>query len=36
VFVVVVMTWNAGGVGESSDVLAGRIGRAAYLRFTSS
>jgi Beta-lactamase enzyme family len=36
VFVVVVLTWNPNGVGESSDVLAGRIGRAAYLRFTSS
>jgi hypothetical protein len=36
VYVVVVLTWNANGVGDSSDVLAGRIGRAAYLRFRSS
>src|SRR5215210_472090 len=32
-FVAVVLTWNARGVGDSSDVLAGRIGRAAYRRF---
>lgn len=32
-FVAVVMTWNARGVGVPSDVLAGRVGRAAYLRF---
>jgi hypothetical protein len=29
-----VLTWNEHGVGVSSDVLAGRVGRAAYLRFT--
>ena len=34
VFLVVVLTWNERGVGISSDVLAGRVGRAAYLRFT--
>ncbi len=33
-FVAVVLTWNARGVGSSSDVLAGRVGRAAYLRFS--
>jgi hypothetical protein len=32
-FVAVVLTWNARGAGVSSDVLAGRVGRAAYLRF---
>jgi beta-lactamase class A len=32
-FVAVVLTWNGGGVGRSSDVLAGRVGRAAFLRF---
>jgi beta-lactamase class A len=32
-FVAVVLTWNRRGVGASSDVLAGRVGRAAYLRF---
>jgi hypothetical protein len=31
-FVAVVLTWNRRGVGASSDVLAGRVGRAAYLR----
>jgi hypothetical protein len=34
VFLVVVLTWNERGVGISSDVLAGRVGRAAFLRFT--
>jgi Beta-lactamase enzyme family len=34
VFLVVVLTWNERGVGISSDLLAGRVGRAAYLRFT--
>jgi beta-lactamase class A len=33
-FVAVVLTWNGRGVGSSSDVLAGRVGRAAYLRFS--
>jgi beta-lactamase class A len=32
-FVVVVMTWNGRGVGSSSEVLAGRVARAAYDRF---
>ena len=32
-FVAVVLTWNGRGVGSSSDVLAGRVGRAAYIRF---
>ena len=31
--VAVVLTWSGSGVGVSSDVLAGRVGRAAYLRF---
>lgn len=31
-FVAVVLTWNQRAVGISSDVLAGRVGRAAYLR----
>ena len=35
-FVAVVMTWNAAGVGVSSDVLAGRVARAALVRFRSS
>ncbi len=30
--VAVVLTWNQRGVGISSDVLAGRVGRSAYLR----
>jgi hypothetical protein len=34
VFLVVVLTWNERGVGLASDVLAGRVGRAAYRRFT--
>ena len=33
-FVATVLTWNGRGVGVASDVLAGRIGRAAYSRFT--
>lgn len=33
VFVVAVMTWNSGGVGASSDVLAGRVARRAFDRF---
>jgi hypothetical protein len=32
-YVVAVMTWNAAGVGSSSDVLAGRVARAAFDRF---
>jgi beta-lactamase class A len=32
-FVVAVMTWNAGGVGTSSDTLAGRVARRAFDRF---
>jgi hypothetical protein len=32
-FVVTVMTWNSGGVGDASDVLASRIARAALSRF---
>ncbi|HEV2903016.1 MAG TPA: serine hydrolase [Gaiellaceae bacterium] len=32
-FVATVLTWNARGTGVASDLLAGRIGRAAYLRF---
>ena len=33
-YVAVVLTWNGRGAGVSSDVLAGRVGRAAYLRFS--
>ncbi len=33
VFVVTVMTYRAGGAGESSDVLAGRVARIALARF---
>jgi len=33
VFVVGVMTWNAGGTGHSSDQLAGRVGAIALARF---
>ena len=33
VFIVGVMTWNAGGAGSSSDVLAGRVARRALDRF---
>jgi Beta-lactamase enzyme family len=33
VYVVSVMSWNSGGVGLSSDVLAGRIARTAFDRF---
>lgn len=32
-FVATVMTWNGGGVGSSSDVLAGRVARLALDRF---
>jgi beta-lactamase class A len=32
-FVAVVMTWNGGGVGPSSDVLAGRVAQTALSRF---
>jgi hypothetical protein len=32
-FVATVLTWNGRGVGVASDVLAGRIGLAAYARF---
>jgi hypothetical protein len=32
-FVAVVLTWNAGGVGAASDLLAGRVARAAFARF---
>jgi beta-lactamase class A len=32
-FVAVVLTWNARGVGASSEALAGRVARAALLRF---
>jgi beta-lactamase class A len=32
-FVAVVMTWNAAGVGTSSDVLAGRVAATALRRF---
>jgi beta-lactamase class A len=35
-FVVVVMTWNGRGVGVSSELLAGRVARAAYDRFRRS
>jgi beta-lactamase class A len=35
VYVAAVMTWNAGGVGPSSDVLAGRVAAAAFKRFRS-
>jgi Beta-lactamase enzyme family len=34
-FVAVVLTWNARGVGAASQVLAGRVARAALLRFTA-
>ena len=33
-FLVVVLTWNPGGVGVSSEVLAGRVARAALQRFS--
>jgi beta-lactamase class A len=33
VFVATVMTWRAGGVGTSSDVLAGRVAQASLGRF---
>jgi hypothetical protein len=32
-FVVTVMTWNGGGVGDASDVLASRVARAALNGF---
>ena len=32
-YVVAVMTWNSGGVGSRSDVLAGRVARSAFDRF---
>lgn len=32
-FVATVMTWNRGGVGSASDVLAGRVAKAARRRF---
>jgi hypothetical protein len=32
-FLVVVLTWNRGGVGASSELLAARVARAAYARF---
>jgi len=32
-FVAVVLTWNGGGVGSASDLLAGRVARAAFARF---
>ncbi len=32
-FVATVLTWNARGAGSASDVLAGRVGRAAYGAF---
>jgi beta-lactamase class A len=32
-YVVAVMTWNSGGVGSASDVLAGRVARSALDRF---
>jgi beta-lactamase class A len=35
-FLVVVLTWNGRGVGTSSEVLAGRVARAAYDRFRRS
>jgi Beta-lactamase enzyme family len=33
-FVAVVLTWNGGGVGSASDLLAGRVARAAFARFS--
>jgi Beta-lactamase enzyme family len=33
VYVAAVMTWNSGGVGSASDILAGRVARAAFDRF---
>jgi hypothetical protein len=32
-FVVTVLTWNGHGIGGASDVLAGRVARAALDRF---
>lgn len=34
-FVVVVMTWNEGGVGVQSELLAGRVARAALARLSA-
>jgi Beta-lactamase enzyme family len=34
-FVAVVMTWNGRGVGVASELLAARVARAAFERFTS-
>jgi hypothetical protein len=34
-FVAVVMTYNSGGVGVSSDILAGRVAQSAFQRFSS-
>jgi beta-lactamase class A len=34
-FVVVVLTWNERGVGESSELLAARVARAAFARLSS-
>jgi hypothetical protein len=33
-FVVVVLTWNPGGVGVSSELLAARVARAAFVRLS--
>ena len=33
VFVATVMTWNGGGVGSASDILSGRVAKAAHDRF---
>jgi hypothetical protein len=33
IFVAAVMTWNPSGAGTSSDVLAGKVARAALRRF---
>jgi hypothetical protein len=35
-FVAVVLTWNARGVGAASEILAGRVARAAFARFKRS
>jgi Beta-lactamase enzyme family len=34
-FVITVMTWNRGGIGTASDVLAGRVARVALNRFAA-
>jgi hypothetical protein len=36
VFVAAVMTYRSGGVGTSSDVLAGRVAAAARARFAAT